>query len=138
MNRALSASYKKLGLQGRFYNKSKKKLPGAFGLKFDGGAYDWLPFERTFTSPTDAAFFRIRLGFIGNGRGKGWVDNVYFGLASTHAKILKRDFSRGTILVNIGKKGASLDLTNLQTDYGVKYLHMRAYEGIILPAKETK
>ena len=138
MNRALSASYKKLGLQGRFYNKSKKKLPGAFGLKFDAGAYDWLPFERTFTSPTGAAFFRIRLGFIGNGRGKGWVDNIYFGLASRHAKILKRDFSHGTVLVNFGKKAASLDLTNLQSDYGVKYLYMRAYEGIILPTKETE
>jgi hypothetical protein len=135
MNRALSASYKKLGLQGRFYNKSKKKLPGAYGLKFDGGAYDWLPFERTFTSPTDAAFFRIRLGFIGDGQGKGWVDNVYFGLASPHAKILKRDFSRATIFVNFGKKGTSLDLTDLQTDYGSKYLHIDTQDGIILPVK---
>jgi hypothetical protein len=138
LNTALSASYKKLGLQGRFYNKSQKKLPGAYGLKFDGGAYEWLPFERTFTSPPDAAFFRIRLGFIGNGRGKGWVDNVYFGRASSYAKILKRDFSRGTVFVNRGQKGTSLDLRNLQSDYGAETLHMGPHEGIILPAKETR
>jgi hypothetical protein len=138
MNRAISASYKKLGLEGRFYDKFKKKLPGAYSLKFDGGTYDWLPFERTFTSPPNAAFYRIRLGFIGNGKGKGWVDNVYFGLASSNAKILKRHFSRGTIFVNFGRKGASLDLTNLETDYGIHHLHLDPHDGVILRPKGTK
>jgi hypothetical protein len=134
LNTALSASYKKLGLQGRFYNKFKKKLPGAYSLKFDGGSYDWLPFARTFTSPGDAAFFRFRLGFIGDGKGKGWVDNVYFGLASPQAIVLKREFSGGAIFVNFGQKGASLDLTDLQSDYGIHSLYMDPHEGIILPA----
>jgi hypothetical protein len=136
-NLAISASYKKLGLQGRFYDKSKNKLPGEFGLKFDPGAYDWLSFERTFKSPTEAAFYRIRIGFIGDGKGKGWIDNLYFGPSVPFEKVLRRDFTRGTVLVNAGHKDTGVDLTNTRPDFGVRSFQIGAHEGIIFVSEET-
>jgi hypothetical protein len=101
-NRPGSARYKKLGLQGRFYDIHRQKLPGAFDLQFDPGHYDWLPFEITHTSPAQAAFFRIRLGFIGDGSGKGWVDAVQVTPTPVSGLIWQRDFEKGRVTVNYG------------------------------------
>jgi hypothetical protein len=101
-NRAGSARYKKLGLQGRFYDIRKQKLPGAFDLQFDPGTYDWRPFEITHTSPARAAFFRVRLGFIADGSGKGWVDGVRLAPAGEAGALLRRDFDKGVVVVNSG------------------------------------
>lgn len=95
-----SARYKKLGLQGRFYDTNKQRIQGAFDLQFAAGTYDWQPFEITHTSPVNAAYFRLRLGFIGDGKGKGWIDNVYFGIARKRERILRRNFTKGSIFVN--------------------------------------
>jgi hypothetical protein len=101
-NRAGSARYKKLGLQGRFYDSRKQKLPGAFDLQFDPGTYDWRPFEITHTSPSRAAFFRVRLGFIADGSGKGWIDAVRLTPAVVSGALLRRDFEKGAAMVNSG------------------------------------
>ncbi len=132
MNRALSAGYKKLGIQGRFYDKNKTRLPGAFDLQFDAGTFDWLPFEINHTSPPNAAYFRLRLGFIGDGLGKGWVDEVYFGPAPTGEKILRRDFSKGFVVVNYGLKDATVGLKPRNQDQNSKHLTIKAREGKIL------
>ncbi len=131
------AGYKKLGLQGRFYDKYKKKIPGAFDLQFDAGTYDWLPFEITHTSPRDAAYFRIRLGFIGDGLGKGWVDSVYFGMAAASENILRRDFTKGIVLVNYGSKETAVDTSKIPKHYGINHLVIRAHEGKILLPNES-
>lgn len=109
-NKPGSANYKKLGLQGRFYDKDKRQLPGAFDLQFSAGTYDWLPFDISHKSPENAAYFRVFLGFIGDGRGRGWVDNVYFGLKRKRERILRRDFSCGIVFVNSGDKDATVEL----------------------------
>lgn len=101
-NRPGSRRYEKLGMQGRFYTKERKQLPGAYDLQFEEGTYDWLPFETAFVSPPGAAFFRLRIGFIGDGTGKGWVSQVYFGPATDTATVVGRVFSRAEVLVNAG------------------------------------
>jgi hypothetical protein len=132
MNQALSAGYKKLGLQGRYYDKNKTKLPGAFDLQFDAGTFDWLPFEITHTSPSNAAYFRLRLGFIGDGLGRGWIDKVYFGPAAAGEKILRRDFSHGLVIVNYGLKDATVALNRFTRDQNGKHLTIKAREGKII------
>ena len=97
-----SARYKKLGMQGRFFNPEKKRLPGAFDLQFDPGTYAWLPFEAVYTAPDEAAFFQLRIGFIGDGSGLGWVSGVYFGESSARPLVFKRDFEHGSVVVNLG------------------------------------
>ncbi len=132
MNQALSAGYKKLGLQGRYYDKNKTKLPGAFDLQFDAGTFDWLPFEITHTSPSNAAYFRLRLGFIGDGLGRGWIDKVYFGPVPAGEKILRRDFSHGLVIVNYGLKDATVALNRFTRDQNGKHLTIKAREGKII------
>jgi hypothetical protein len=109
-NRAGSARYKKFGLQGRFYDNRRRRLPGAFDLQFDSGTYDWQSFATTITSPAGAAFYRARLGFIGDGTGKGWVAEVYVGSEKQRAIVLRRDFEHGSVFVNYGRKTAEIDL----------------------------
>jgi hypothetical protein len=132
MNRALSVGYKKLGMQGRYYDKNKTKLTGAFDLQFDAGTFDWLPFEITHTSPANAAYFKLRLGFIGDGLGKGWIDKVYFGPAPTGEKILRRDFSNGFVIVNYGLKDATVAFNRFTQDQNSGHLTIKAKEGKIL------
>ena len=103
-----SAGYKKLGIQGRFFDGEGARLPGAFDLQFDGGSYGWLPFEATFVSPPSAAFFQIRIGFIGDGRGRGWVTGVSFAATAARSLILKRDFQRGSVYVNLGNQAEQI------------------------------
>ena len=107
-NRPGSRRYEKLGLQGRFYTKDRKRLPGAFDLPLDEGAYDWLPFETSFVSPPEAAFFRLRVGFIGNGTGKGWVSQIYFGPDAGTAMVVGRTFTAAEVLVNGGTTETSI------------------------------
>jgi hypothetical protein len=101
-NRAGSRRYEKLGMQGRFFSTDRKRLPGAYDLQFEEGTYDWLPFETAFVSPPGAAFFRLRIGFIGDGSGKGWVSQVYFGPAADTAMVVGRSFTGAEVLVNGG------------------------------------
>jgi hypothetical protein len=132
MNRAGSARYKKLGLQGRFYDSQKRKLPGAFDLQFDTGAYSWRPFETTYTSPAGAAYFRMRLGFIGDGTGKGWVDKVYFGMASESGQVLGREFSGGNVFVNYGTAETTINYTSIENQSGSASLTLMPAEGRII------
>jgi|GEM_PF-1253334 len=136
MNRAGSARYKKLGLQGRFYDSQKRKLPGAFDLQFDPGAYTWRPFETTYTSPAGAAYFRLRLGFIGDGIGKGWVDRVYFGFASVSGRVLGRDFSGGKVLVNYGTAETKIKYKSVENQSGSASLTLMPAEGRIILQKK--
>ena len=109
-NRAGSRRYQKLGLQGRFYSIDRKQLPGAYDLQFEEGTYDWLPFETSFISPPGAAFFRIRIGFIGDGTGKGAVSQVFFGPAADRAVVVGRSFTRAEVLVNSGTDEATVSV----------------------------
>jgi len=136
MNRAGSARYKKLGLQGRFYDSQKRKLPGAFDLQFDAGTYHWRPFETTYMSLAGAAFFRLRLGFIGDGVGKGWVDKVYFGSASESGQVLGRDFSGGKVFVNYGAAKTSIKYKAAENESGSATLTMMPGEGRIIMQKK--
>lgn len=129
-----SAGYKKLGLRGRFYDVHKKKLKGAYDLQFDAGSYDWQPFEREIISPTRAAYFRIRIGFVGDGTGKGWVDQIYFGDKKKRAVVFRRDFSRGLVLVNIGTNKTSLYLHDFGMEKSIA-IKLKAKEGLLLQKK---
>jgi hypothetical protein len=126
------ARYKKLGLQGRFYDKNHKRIAGAFDLQFAPGTYDWLPFEITHRSPPNAAFFRIRIGFIGNGMGKGWVNNVFFGEALRSAKILRREFSKGFVFVNYGLKDAVITPGSREQPQHIQKIPIGARQGMII------
>ena len=101
-NRAGGRRYEKLGIQGRFYSADRKKLSGAYDLQFEEGTHDWLPYETTFVSPPGAGFFRLRIGFIGDGTGMGWVSRVYFGPAEDAPMVVGRSFTRAQVLVNGG------------------------------------
>jgi len=105
-----SSDYMKFGVQGRFYDKGFLPIPGAYDLQFDAGNFDWQPYEVTYKSPNGACFFKITLGFIGNGKGEGWVDNVYFGQANKRGRVLRRDFQYGCVLLNFGDKEMLLDI----------------------------
>jgi hypothetical protein len=131
-NRPGDARYKKFGLQGRFYDKNHKRIAGAFDLQFDPGTYDWLPFEITHQSPSNAAYFRIRIGFIGNGTGKGWVNHVFFGEASKSAKILRREFSKGYVYVNYGLKDAVISSGKQEPSRHPQKLPIGARQGMII------
>jgi hypothetical protein len=131
-NRPGDARYKKLGLQGRFYDKNHKRIAGAFDLQFAPGTYDWLPFEITHRSPPNAAFFRIRIGFIGNGMGKGWVNNVFFGEALRSAKILRREFSKGFVFVNYGLKDAVITPGSREQPQHIQKIPIGARQGMII------
>ena len=127
-----SARYKKLGLQGRFYDINKQRIQGAPDLQFAAGTYDWQPFEITHTSPVNAAYFRLRLGFIGDGKGKGWIDNVYFGIARKRERIFRRDFTKGSIFVNYGNKDAKVRLNQDGKDLQPNIFKLSAQDGKIL------
>ena len=99
-----SANYKRLGFQGRFYDREKRKIPGAFDLKVSAGTYGWQYYEATFISPPDAATFQLRVGFIGDGVGSGWIDRIYFGPTSYGELVYRRDFSNGSVFVNMGNR----------------------------------
>lgn len=132
-----SARYKKLGLQGRFYDTNKQRIQGAFDLQFAAGTYDWQPFEITHTSPVNAAYFRLRLGFIGDGKGKGWIDNVYFGIARKRERILRRNFTKGSIFVNYGTKDARVSLNKDSKDFQFNIFRLSAQDGKILFRKKS-
>jgi hypothetical protein len=135
-NKPGSAGYRKLCLLGRFYDKDKQKLPGFYDLQFDRGTYDWCPFETNYKSPGEAAYFRLRLGFIGDGSGKGWVDDVYFGLTVKKGKVIRRDFSNGIVLVNCGTKNTLIELSDDSKENGhKKEVNIGAREGKILMKK---
>jgi hypothetical protein len=104
------ADYMKFGLKGRFYDRDKKEIPGSYDLKFDKGSYDWQPYEITYRTPSNAAYYQISIGFIGDGTGTGWMDNLYFGKADKNELILKRDFENGSVFVNYGDKEATISL----------------------------
>jgi hypothetical protein len=99
-----SANYKRLGLQGRFFDSKKRKISGAFDLKLSAGTYDWQYYETTFTSPPAAATFQLRVGFIGDGIGTGWIDRVYFGRKTASELVYRRDFANGSVFVNMGNQ----------------------------------
>jgi len=102
LNIAGSADYKRLGLQGRYYDREKKRIAGAYDLKLGPGTYDWQYYETVFESPPNAAYFQLRVGFIGDGMGTGWIDRIYFGRTLYSELVYRRDFSEATILVNAG------------------------------------
>ena len=102
-----SANYKRLGMQGRFFDGAKRRIPGAFDLKFGAGTYDWQYYETAFESPPGAAYFQIRVGFIGDGIGTGWVDNIYFGRTAFSDLVFRRDFAGGSVFVNMGNHQAT-------------------------------
>lgn len=99
--------YKKLGLRGRFFDRNFKKLPGAYDLQFDRGTYGWAPFETVFTSPKEADFFQIRIGFIGGGFGEGWVDNIHLSRNGIIRKVLRREFHNHFISVDFVNKSVT-------------------------------
>ena len=114
----------------------KRKLPGAFDLQFDSGAYSWRPFDTTYTSPASAAYFRIRLGFIGDGVGKGWVDRVYFGKVTESGQVLGRNFSGGKVLVNYGTAETTITYKPVENQSGSASLTLMPAEGRILLQKK--
>lgn len=132
-----SAGYKKLGLQGRFYDTQKKKLWGAYDLQFDAGSYDWQPFEREIKSPSGAAYFKIRIGFVGDSTGKGWVDQIYFGDKKKRALVLGRDFSKGQVLVNIGTNKINFHILDFGSKKNIA-IKLKAKEGALLQEKNFK
>ncbi len=109
-NQPFGQEYKKLGLRGRFFNRDFQKLPGAYDLQLDRGTYDWSPFETAFTSPKEAVYFQIRIGFIGGGSGQGWIDNIYLSKRGITRKILRREFYNHFILVDFINKSVIQDL----------------------------
>jgi hypothetical protein len=135
-NRAGSARYKKFGLQGRFYDSQKKRLPGAFDLQFDPGTYTWRTFARTVSSPAGAAFYRIRLGFIGDGTGKGWVAKVHVGVEKKRAIVLRRDFERAAVFVNFGDNAADIDLSREDAVFQKSVFQLDGAEAVRVPRQQ--
>ena len=133
-NRAGNRRYEKLGMQGRFYNEDRKRLSGAFDLQFEEGTYDWLPFETTFVSPPGAAFFRLRIGFIGNGSGKGSVSQVYFGPAADTALVVGRSFARAEVLANGGTAETNVHLVGMPAQDRQNYT-LRPGGAIVIPVE---
>jgi hypothetical protein len=133
-NRAVSRRYEKLGMQGRFFSADRKRLPGAYDLQFEEGTYDWLPFESAFVSPPGAAYFRLRIGFIGDGTGKGWVSQVYFGPASDTAVVAGRSFSRAEVLVNAGSAEATVTAAGAGND-NIQRRPLMPASAIIVPVE---
>ena len=131
-NQPGSKNWARLGLQGRFYDRDKNRLPGAYDLKFAQGKYDWLPFEITHKSPQNAAFFVIRVGFIGDGKGKGWVDRVSLTEAKPRAMVLRRDFSKGIVLVNYGEKSAEVTIDAPDAESEITKVTIHAHHGKII------
>ncbi len=127
-----SGKYKKLGLQGRFYNFEKQKLTEPHDMQFSSGSYEWQPFERIVISPEGAAFFKIRIGFIGDGTGKGWVDKVHFGPVKKNAWVLGREFAKGIVLVNIGNSDATVPISCFSINTRLNSIHMGAKEAVLI------
>lgn len=130
LNRSVGAGYRKLGLQGRFYDQFRRKLPGAYDLQFDEGSYDWLAFGRTVTSPPQAAYFQIRIGFIGDGTGRGWVDRVRLAPAQQRALVIKREFQSATVILNAGQREAMVLIDRLPPED--KRIFMSAGQGKVV------
>lgn len=131
-NISVNKRYQRLGLQGRFYDKYKKRITGGYSLNFSAGTYDWLPFETTHTSPSNAAYFQMKLGFSANGFGEGWIDNLYFGVSTRREMIYRRDFSKGSVFVNYGNKTATVELKKNNVNNTSKYITIKAREGKII------
>jgi hypothetical protein len=131
-NISVDKRYQRLGLQGRFYDKYKKRITGGYSLNFSAGTYDWLPFETTHTSPSNAAYFQMKLGFSANGFGEGWIDNLYFGVSTRREMIYRRDFSKGSVFVNYGNKTATVELKKNNVNNTSKYITIKAREGKII------
>jgi hypothetical protein len=131
-NLSVDKRYQKLGLQGRFYDKYKKRITGGYSLNFSGGTYNWLPFETRHTSPSNAAYFQMKLGFSANGFGEGWIDNVYFGVSTKREMIYRRDFSKGSVLVNYGSKTATVELNIDGVNNIPKLITIQPREGKII------
>jgi hypothetical protein len=123
-----SASYMKLGVEGTYYDGNKRFIRSGFGLQFDPGKYDWLPFETDHTSPENAAFFRIGIGFLGDGQGQGWVSKVSFYPSTATARVLRRDFERGSVFVNYGARDILVD-TQIP---GVGKQHIKRNQGLVI------
>ena len=102
-------SYRRLGLQVRFYDRDKQQLERRFGFTFDAGRNDWLPYEIDCVSPSKAAFIQLRTGFIGDGVGQGWVDQIYLGPSVVRERVFRRDFLNGAVWVNFGNRKVSID-----------------------------
>jgi hypothetical protein len=131
-NLSVERRYQKLGLHGRFYDKYKKRISGGYGLNFSAGTYNWQPFETTHTSPINAAYFQMKLGFSANGFGEGWIDNVYFGVSAKREMIYRRDFSNGSVVVNYGNKTAEVELKTDKVNHTPKYITLEPREGKII------
>jgi len=112
-----TADYMKLGLQGRFYDGDMKRIPGSYDLEFGKGSYDWQPYEVNYRAPSNAAYFQISIGFIGDGTGTGWLDNLYFGKAEKNEFVLERDFENGSVFVNYGDKEATISLQRMIPEF---------------------
>jgi len=105
-----SAGWKKLGLVGRFYNKDKILLSGAYDLQFDHGSYDWRPFDVSFRSPDDAKYFKLAIGFIGDGSGEGFVTDIFFTLSKNIEVIISRRYTNGMAVINPTRYPATINL----------------------------
>lgn len=136
-NRPGSENYMKFGLQGRFYDRSKNKLAGAYDVKFDRGTYGWMPFERIYRSPAEAAYFRIRIGFIGDGTGKGWLDRVYLGRHEAGARLMRRYYSKGAVLVNFGTEPGRAEVVDPRRSAKRRVVPVSASDGRVVPWEET-
>lgn len=119
-------SYRRLGLQIRFYNRNKQQLESRPGITFDAGRFDWLPYEIDCVAPSDAAYIRLRIGFIGDGVGQGWVDRVYLGTSVGRAQVYRRDFLNGSVWTNVGNRSATID-----SEPFTHPLTLNAYSGFI-------
>lgn len=126
-----SFGYMKLGMQGRFFDKDLHPISGAYDMQFNAGSFDWQPHEVTYKSPPGACFFRVTLGFIGDGEGEGWVDNVYFALANKRGRIMRRDYQHGSVLVNFGDSEMLLT-TDRNDTLGKKTVRVGPREGLII------
>ena len=131
-NISVSQRYKRFGLQALFYDKNHKQIPGRYNLPINAGTYGWQPFETTLTSPQNAGYFQIKMGFGTGGFGEVWIDNIYVGVAIKREIILKRDFSNGSVFVNYGNKNTTVELKKDKGRYGSKYLVIKPREGKIL------
>jgi hypothetical protein len=127
-----SLLYKKLGVLGRFYDRNMNYIPEVCDLMVDRGRYDWMPFERVCTSPGSAAYFKLSVGFIGDGSGKCWVDDVCFGRVMKKGYLMRRDFSNGVVIVNSGTAESRIEVPRGTMKYEDYILKIEPGEGRII------
>ncbi|MDZ4199906.1 MAG: hypothetical protein U1E27_11560, partial [Kiritimatiellia bacterium] len=72
----------RLYIIGRWYNENQSQLSGAPDLTTipEAGTFDWGWFQRQYTAPSDAAYYRVRdAGLLdASSSGTGWLDRIEF------------------------------------------------------------